>query len=97
MKHLLGALALTASVAAALPVRADVVDMAQATCRDILNDNDEEASYYVVWLLGFFAGRSNDTALDSTAVETAFEKLSRHCRDNPDAKVMDAMASALVR
>ena len=97
MKHLLGALALTASISAALPVRADVVDMAQATCRDILNDNDEEAPYYVVWLLGFFAGKSGDTALDSTAIETAFEKVSRQCRDNPDAKVMDMMAAALTR
>ena len=97
MKRSAFALALAASVSAALPVRAEVVDMAQATCRDILNGNEEEAPYYVVWLLGYFAGKSGDTSLDSTAIETAFEKVARDCQDNPETKVMDAMAAALGR
>ncbi|WP_178134140.1 HdeA/HdeB family chaperone [Vineibacter terrae] len=79
------------ATAAAPGVRAEVINMATITCKELLDGKEEDIGTILMWLHGFYAGRANTTTLDTDALTTDSEKIGQYCAQNPTVTVMQAI------
>jgi acid stress chaperone HdeB len=89
------ALASLMCAALALPLsaatRAEVINMATITCKDLLEGKSEDIGAILMWLHGYYGGRSGDTTLDVEAFTKGSEKIGQYCGQNPTVTVMQAI------
>jgi acid stress chaperone HdeB len=71
-----------------LPVRAEVIDLSTIKCSDIGKMGEEEGSYLMIWLHGYYGGKAGDTTLDTESFEAAGKAIGEACGENPDLGLM---------
>jgi acid stress chaperone HdeB len=85
------ALAAAAALPASLPTRAEVINMATITCKDLLEGKADDIGAILMWLHGYYGGRSGDTTFDTNAFTKASERIGQYCGQNPTVTVMQAI------
>jgi len=96
MKNLLLAASLAACLsplAVASPARAagpNEVDVASISCKYLISASKDDAGTIMVWLHGFFAGKTDDTTFNLDSFGKSAEQMGVYCADHPDIGVMSA-------
>lgn len=84
--RVLKAAMIAAGLFAATPALAvDPVDLAATSCKDFLAAGQDNISYVMMWLDGYYATADAKPVMDFDAMKGKGEKLGAFCRDNPDA------------
>jgi acid stress chaperone HdeB len=73
---------------ASFPVRAETIDISTVKCSDLAKMNEEEASYLLIWLHGYYGGQANDTTIDLDNFESAGKAIGESCAASPDLGLM---------
>jgi len=73
----------------------DVADINDYDCRDILLANGAERDLAIMFVQGFYVGKSGKTTYDRNKLAGATDKFLDLCIDKPDAKVLATMDKAL--
>jgi len=96
MKHLLVAGCATAgllSLFVVAPARAagpSEVDVASISCKYLMSASKDDAGTIMVWLHGFFAGKTDDTTFNLDSFGKSAEQMGVYCTEHPDIGVMSA-------
>ncbi len=90
MKKLLIATALL-GMAYATPSYAEVIDVSTVKCSDIGTMSKEDVSYLLIWLHGYYGGKSGDTTIDLAALEASGTAIGEKCAANPELGLMTAI------
>ena len=73
------------------PLRAEVINMATITCKDLLEGKADDIGAILMWLHGYYGGRAGDTTLDTDAFTKGSEQIGKYCGQNPTVTVMQAI------
>ncbi len=73
---------------AALPARAEMIDVSTVKCADLATMSDEEGSYLLIWLHGYYGGKAGDTTIDLDSFEVAGKAIGESCAASPDLGLM---------
>ena len=68
--------------------RAEVIDLSTVKCADIAKMSDEEGSYLMIWLHGYYGGKAGDTTLDTESFEAAGKAIGEKCAENAELGLM---------
>ncbi len=90
MKKLIIAAALLAMVGAA-PAKAEVIDVSTVKCSDLATMKEDEISYLLIWLHGYYGGKAGDTTIDLASLESAGGAIGEKCGANPELGLMTAI------
>ncbi|MDE2446860.1 MAG: hypothetical protein KGO94_11810 [Alphaproteobacteria bacterium] len=90
MKKILIASALAVAVLAQ-PAKAEVIDVSTIKCADLSKMKQEEISYLLIWLHGYFGGKAGDTTIDLAALESNGTAIGDKCAANPELGLMTAI------
>jgi hypothetical protein len=71
------------------------IDVSKITCDQFRNQALKPASL-ALWLVGFYAGKHNDTTIDFAALDRKADKVIEYCQSNPRVTVMDAIEATIV-
>lgn len=82
------AFAASIMVLAAIPARAEVIDISTIKCSDLATMTDEEGSYLLIWLHGYYGGKAGDTTIDMDSFEAAGKEIGESCAASPDLGLM---------
>jgi acid stress chaperone HdeB len=69
-------------------VQAEVIDLSTIKCADIAKMSEEEGSYLMIWLHGYYGGKAGDTTLDTDSFEAAGKAIGDSCAENPELGLM---------
>ena len=95
MKFAYGLLTAMALVTAS-PVSAQVVDLSTIKCQEFLGSGQENISYIVMWLHGYYAGKADQSAvIDFAAFTKDAESLGKYCGENPSLGLITASQKVL--
>jgi acid stress chaperone HdeB len=75
-------------LAANTSARAEVIDLSTIKCSDIAKMSDEEGSYLMIWLHGYYGGKAGDTTMDTESFESAGKEIGDSCAENPELGLM---------
>ena len=75
-------------VLATLPARAEVIDISTIKCSDLATMTDDEASYLLIWLHGYYGGKAGDTTIDMESFDAAGKEIGAACGASPDLGLM---------
>ncbi len=70
-------------------------DMNDYSCRDILVASGEERDLAVMFLQGYFVGKSGQTSFDRDKLAAATDKMIDLCLDATNANLIETMGKAL--
>ena len=82
------ALAAALLLVAAPTVQAEVIDLSTVKCADIAKMSEEEGSYLMIWLHGYYGGKAGDTTLDTESFAEAGKAIGEKCGENPELGLM---------
>jgi acid stress chaperone HdeB len=71
------------------------IDVSKITCDQYLLNKVASPKTVGVWLSGFYAGKRNNTVVDTTTLEINAEKVSEYCGSNRNMTLMQAVETAL--
>jgi hypothetical protein len=75
-------------LAANAVAKAEVIDLSTIKCSDIAKMSDEEGSYLLIWLHGYYGGKAGDTTMDTDSFEAAGKAIGEACAAGPDLGLM---------
>ncbi|MBN8920782.1 MAG: hypothetical protein J0H62_08915 [Rhizobiales bacterium] len=67
----------------ATPSAAQKIDLSTVTCKDFLESGQENISYILMWLHGFYTGSDDPPIIDFDKMKERGAKLGEYCRANP--------------
>ncbi len=82
------ALAAALLTLAGLPARAEVIDLSTIKCSDLAKMSDEEGSYLMIWLHGYFGGKAGDTTMDTDSFSESGKAIGEACAQTPELGLM---------
>ncbi|MEM9302755.1 MAG: HdeA/HdeB family chaperone [Pseudomonadota bacterium] len=94
-KQLLAAFALSFAVIGATQADGHMADIEAFKCRDLLVAGGDERDLAVMFLQGYFVGKSGETVFDRDVLAAATDRFLEMCVDAPDEKAVDVMGKAL--
>jgi acid stress chaperone HdeB len=65
-------------------------DIAAITCKDLITAKKDDAGTIMIWLHGFFAGKTDDTTMNLDEFGKSSEAMGSYCAEHPDIGVMSA-------
>src|SRR5829696_7996794 len=81
-RRVIGCSLLLGAVAAGAPARAQVADLAKASCVQLLELPRNDRGQLIVWLHGYYAGAAQRAMIDRTRLEDAFGAIQQLCERN---------------
>jgi acid stress chaperone HdeB len=75
-------------LAAHTVAKAEVIDLSTIKCSDIAKMSNEEGSYLLIWLHGYYGGKAGDTTMDTDSFEAAGKQIGDACAESPDLGLM---------
>ena len=84
------AAALAGSIATS-PVMAASIDIAEATCKDVLELKQDDLTAILMWTHGYFGGKAGDTKIDFKEFEAAGGVIGEYCAAHPDDKWLESI------
>ena len=94
MRKILGMLAF-AGCFAAQPALAAETDMSTITCKQLLASPEDEISYILMWVHGYYGGKADDTTVDLDAYLENAKNFGGYCAEHPDIGVLSAVKQVL--
>ncbi len=85
-----GSLLPFASVAPAFAADPTEVDVAAISCKYLINADKDDAGTIMIWLHGYFGGKSDDTTFNMDGFTKSAEQMGAYCAEHPDIGVMSA-------
>jgi acid stress chaperone HdeB len=76
-----------------LPAQAETIDVADATCKEVLEMKEDDLTVMMMWTHGYFGGKAGDTKIDFEEFAKAGEVIGAACAQDPDAKWLDKIES----
>lgn len=77
-----------AVLAFSTPVQAEVVDVSTIKCSDLATMSEDEASYVLIWLHGYYGGKSEDTTIDLEGFTAQGTEIGTKCAESPELGLM---------
>lgn len=76
---------LAAAVAAliTMPAAAQKIDLSTVTCKDFLESGQDNISYILMWMHGFYTGTDDPPIIDFDKMKERGGKLGEYCREHP--------------
>jgi acid stress chaperone HdeB len=68
--------------------QAEVIDLSTIKCSDIAKMSDDEGSYLMIWLHGYYGGKAGDTTMDTDSFDAAGKAIGEECGANPELGLM---------
>jgi acid stress chaperone HdeB len=65
------------------PVAAQKIDLSTVTCKDFLESGQDNISYILMWLHGFYTSADDPPIIDFDKMKADGKKLGDYCRTNP--------------
>lgn len=90
MKNLIVVIAVCA-VAFTLPAKAETIDISTVKCSDLATMKEDETSYLLIWLHGYYGGKAGDTTIDLEALGDSGKAIGEKCGANPELGLMTAI------
>jgi acid stress chaperone HdeB len=75
-------------LAASSTVQAEVIDLSTIKCSDISKMSEEEGSYLMIWLHGYYGGKAGDTTMDTDSFESSGKAIGDACAESPELGLM---------
>ena len=72
-------------------------DLDKITCKELLDEDEENISFTLAMLCEFLLGRENKPAIDLDRIDADTEKFSEVCEERPDATAFSVAAETLSR
>jgi acid stress chaperone HdeB len=79
-----------AVLVAAVPAKAQVVDMSTITCADFSARPPDQMANIMFWLEGYYTEEDEATTVDFAEFKSTLEKLLIYCKDNPSIGLLTA-------
>jgi acid stress chaperone HdeB len=76
------------TLASSLTAHAEVIDLSVIKCSDLTKMSDEEGSYLLIWLHGYYGGKAGDTTMDTDSFTAAGQKIGTACGEKPELGLM---------
>lgn len=95
MKSLASIVAALALALAATPAAAQRVDLSTVTCKDFLASGQDNISYILMWLNGFYTREGEPPVIDFDKMKERGAKLGEYCRTNPDKDLVTAAGQVM--
>jgi hypothetical protein len=74
----------------------ETVDVAKITCAQVLMEQLASPSRDIVlWLTGYYAGKRNNTIIESQTIKKDEERVNSYCYQHRETTVMDAIKNVL--
>ena len=89
------ALALAAGLCA--PAFGERRNLDKITCKELSEEDEDNASFILAMLYGFLLGRENKPAMDLDRVDSDTEKFLDICENQPNATALSVAAETLSR
>ncbi len=78
-------------LAVSATAQAEVIDLSTIKCSDIAKMTESEGSYIMIWLHGYYGGKSGDTTMDTDSFEATGKAIGEACAANPELGLMTAI------
>ena len=73
---------------AVLPAKAEVIDLSTIKCSDLAKMSDDEGSYLMIWLHGYYGGKAGDTTMDTDSFAESGKAIGEACAQSPELGLM---------
>lgn len=81
---------LVATLAAAAPARAQVVDLSTITCKQFFEGPETRISYVLTWLDAYYRDEDAPPVMDFDKMKSDVTKLGAYCAQNPTIGLITA-------
>jgi acid stress chaperone HdeB len=71
------------------------IDVSKITCDQYILDKVTDFRTITAWLDGFYAGKHNNTVVDTAALQRNADKVEEYCKSHRDMALMQAVEAAL--
>jgi acid stress chaperone HdeB len=92
--RLLAAAAFAAALSAT-PAAAQKIDLSTITCKDFLESGQDNISYILMWLHGFYTSQDDPPIIDFDKMKERGGKLGEYCRANPGNGLITAAEAVI--
>lgn len=75
---------------AALPAKAQQLDLATVTCKDFISSDKETIGFILMWLEGFYADQDAKPIVDFDKMKGNGGRLGEYCGKNPSHSLITA-------
>jgi acid stress chaperone HdeB len=79
-----------AGLALAAPASAQVIDLANLSCKDFVAAKKDVTAAIITWLSGYYTKDDDPQVIDFDKVRAKTEKLADYCAKNPSANLLTA-------
>ncbi len=73
--------------------KAETIDIANATCKEVLELKQDDLAAIMMWTHGYFGGKAGDTTIDFDGFAKAGEAIGAACAQDPEAKWLEKIES----
>ncbi len=77
------------------PVHAFSMNIERMTCTDLMNMDEETIGYILVWIDGYYTGKTGSTDFDPDSWENLGELIGTICEQNPRRRIIEAIDQVL--
>jgi acid stress chaperone HdeB len=91
---LLAAVAVVFALGAS-PAAAQKIDLSTVTCKDFLESGQDNISYILMWLHGFYTGEDDAPIIDFDKMKERGTKLGAYCREHPTNGLITAAEAVM--
>lgn len=79
----------------ASPARALSMNIESMTCTDLVSMDEEAIGIVLVWIDGYYSGKTGSTEFDPDSWEGLGEMVGTICEENPRRRIMEAIDQVL--
>jgi len=87
----LACICLAGLLAWSTPARAFSMNIEHMTCTDLVSMDEEAIGIVLVWIDGYYSGKTGSTEFDPDSWEDLGEMVGTICEQNPQRRVMEAI------
>jgi acid stress chaperone HdeB len=93
--RILAALVFSAAALTAASANAEKIDVASATCNDIVSAADDDKAAILMWTHGYFSGKYGNTLIDFETFEKGSMAIGEACAAAPDASWLETVEKTI--
>lgn len=75
---------------AAVPAKAEPVDMSTVTCGQMMGMKQDEVTFMLTWVIGYLAGTQEELSMDPDTLGKTAEDTVKYCGENQEMSVVNA-------
>jgi acid stress chaperone HdeB len=72
---------------------AETIDIANATCKEVIELKQDDLAAIMMWTHGYFGGKAGDTSINFEEFAKAGEVIGEACAKDPEAKWLEKIES----